>query len=72
MINITIDGPQGEGKTLIAAVIQAALRLAGKTSIIYDGDDIGKHRGRIPYGRLADVIIVCQIPEDPKSSRRPR
>ena len=51
-MKITIQGPQGTRKTLLAQAIQKMLTFAGKTSVIIEEDD-----GVRPIKGHFDVVI---------------
>jgi nucleoside-triphosphatase THEP1 len=55
MIKITIAGPQGCGKTLIAQAICAMLRVAGKKA-----DVLEEGQKRVPYQIAPDVAIYTK------------
>lgn len=56
MIRITIEGPQGEGKTLIARDLAQKFTTAGKKVTIYDEGYLVDGF----YMRRPDVEIVCK------------
>jgi thymidylate kinase len=55
MIRITIEGPQGCGKTRIAKIFQEVFSYSGKSSVlIEDGERL--------YGIGYDVVIQTKVP----------
>ncbi len=39
MLKITIEGPQGTGKTLLAEALREILAFSGKVALVRDADD---------------------------------